>query len=80
MKSDALVCDPGKLFFRNYWYPATIYNLVLLLKILTNSYEILNLPISNFKDILQESPLEDILLFVYALSKLPKENLNANFW
>ena len=75
----ALVLRAHSVFAKD---PASYYfsDMEIDEKILTNSYEILNLPISNFKDILQESPLEDLLLFIFALSKLPKENLNENFW
>ena len=49
-------------------------------KILKESNEILNFPMTKFKDILHEYPVEDLSLFIFALSKLPQESLIENFW
>ena len=49
-------------------------------KILKKSNEILNLPMSKFIDKIHETPLADLLLFIFALSKIPQESLIENFW
>ena len=49
-------------------------------KILKKSNEILNFPMAKFKDILHEIPVEDLSLFIFALSKLPQESQIENFW
>ena len=46
-------------------------------KVLKKSNEILNFPMAKFKD---EIPVEDLSLFIFALSKLPQESLIENFW